>query len=146
MKRFRLMQRVNVEGLYGTVQEALPHLVKNLKERGGRLGRIIVVSPPIYSRFFRGKTAYAVGKVGMSVLVKGLGMDFEREGLVVGGGMAVSAVWPAVVSISFSTFFCCFLLLFSIRSLLLFFPVLLQHPWREETRYEGAYKEDELQG
>ncbi|KAH8673647.1 putative Hydroxysteroid dehydrogenase-like protein 2 [Xylariales sp. PMI_506] len=86
MKRFQLMQRVNIEGLYGTVQEALPHLKKN-----GR-GRIIVVSPPIYSRFFRGKTAYAMGKVGMSVLTKGLAMDFRRQGL---GGMAITSIWPA---------------------------------------------------
>ena len=55
MKRFQLMQRVNPEGLYGTVQAVLPHL----KHHGH--GRIIVVSPPIYSRFFRGKTAYAMG-------------------------------------------------------------------------------------
>ncbi len=60
MKRFQLMQRVNVEGLYGAVQEALPHLKRN-----GASGRIVVVCPPIYSRFFRGKTAYAMGKVGM---------------------------------------------------------------------------------
>ena len=56
-KRFRLMQQVNVEGLYVTVQAALPYFGK-----GGWNGRVVVVSPPIYSRFFRGKTAYAVGK------------------------------------------------------------------------------------
>jgi len=57
MKRFQLMQRVNPEGLYGTIQACLPHWKKN-----GWKARIIVVSPPIYSRFFRGKTAYAMGK------------------------------------------------------------------------------------
>lgn len=57
LKRFRLMQQVNPEGLYATVQAALPHFEKN-----GWRGRIVVVSPPIYSRFFRGKTAYAMGK------------------------------------------------------------------------------------
>lgn len=98
MKRFQLMQQVNVEGLYGAVQAALPHL--RASRRGGR---IVVVSPPIYSRFFRGKTAYAMGKVAMSVLTKGLGMDFERQGLVKqgeagGGGMAITSIWPAVVS------------------------------------------------
>lgn len=95
MKRFQLMQQVNIEGLYGTVQAALPHLKKSHVG-----GRIIVVSPPIYSRFFRGKTAYAMGKVGMSVLTKGLGMDFERQGLVRDGegSMAISSIWPAVVS------------------------------------------------
>jgi NAD(P)-dependent dehydrogenase (short-subunit alcohol dehydrogenase family) len=90
MKRFQLMQRVNVEGLYGTVQAALPHLKREKK------GRIVIVSPPIYSRFFRGKTAYAMGKIGMSVLTKGLAMDFERQGL---GEMAITSIWPAVVSV-----------------------------------------------
>ncbi|KAI8626867.1 NAD(P)-binding protein [Xylariaceae sp. FL1651] len=87
MKRFQLMQKVNPEGLYGAVQASLPHLKKR------RSGRIIVVSPPIYSRFFRGKTAYAMGKVGMSVLTKGLAMDFQRQGLT---DMAITSIWPAV--------------------------------------------------
>jgi NAD(P)-dependent dehydrogenase (short-subunit alcohol dehydrogenase family) len=83
------MQRVNPEGLYSTVQATLPHLPST--------GRIVVVSPPIYSRFFRGKTAYAVGKVGMSVLTKGLAMDFEREGKK---DMAITSIWPAVVCLT----------------------------------------------
>lgn len=58
MKRFMLMQQVNPEGLYASVQAALPHFQKN-----GWKGRIIVVSPPIYSRFFKGKTAYAMGRL-----------------------------------------------------------------------------------
>jgi len=86
-KRFQLMQRVNPEGLYATVQATLPHFKAN-----GWKGRIIVVSPPIYSRFFRGKTAYAMGKVGMSVLTKGLAMDFVREGRK---EMAITSIWPA---------------------------------------------------
>ncbi|KAH8737966.1 hypothetical protein BGZ61DRAFT_502031 [Ilyonectria robusta] len=85
LKRFQLMQRVNPEGLYATVEATLPHMRPS--------GRIIVVSPPIYSRFFRGKTAYAMGKVGMSVLTKGLAMDFEREG---SKDMAITSIWPAV--------------------------------------------------
>ncbi|KAH7402754.1 hypothetical protein BKA66DRAFT_507633 [Pyrenochaeta sp. MPI-SDFR-AT-0127] len=95
MKRFQLMQRVNVEGLYGTVQAALPHF-----EKSEWKGRIIVVSPPIYSRFFRGKTAYAMGKVGMSVLTKGLAMDFEREGKT---KMAITSIWPATAVQSAAT-------------------------------------------
>ncbi|KAL2201427.1 hypothetical protein P885DRAFT_73776 [Corynascus similis CBS 632.67] len=104
MKRFQLMQRVNVEGLYGAVQEALPHLKEEGASgtEGGRRRRIIVVCPPIYSRFFRGKTAYAVGKVGMSVLVKGLGMDFAREG-VMEKGLAIGGLWPAVAIESAAT-------------------------------------------
>ncbi|KAJ5407943.1 hypothetical protein N7509_001826 [Penicillium cosmopolitanum] len=87
LKRFRLMQQINPEGLYATVQAALPHF-----ERNGWKGRIVVVSPPIYSRFFRGKTAYAMGKVGMSVLVKGLAMDFVRQDR---NQMAITSIWPA---------------------------------------------------
>ncbi|OQD69849.1 hypothetical protein PENPOL_c002G08905 [Penicillium polonicum] len=87
LKRFKLMQQVNPEGLYATVQAALPFF-----EKAGWKGRIVVVSPPIYSRFFRGKTAYAMGKVGMSVLVKGLAMDFVRQGR---NEMAVTSIWPA---------------------------------------------------
>lgn len=59
-KRFQLMQKVNPEGLYASVQAALPEFAKNEWR-----GRIIVVSPPIYSRFFRGKTAYAMGMLYM---------------------------------------------------------------------------------
>lgn len=88
MKRFQLMQRVNVEGLYGTIQASLPHFATIQAWKA----RIVVVSPPIYSRFFRGKTAYAMGKVGMSVLTKGLAMDWEREGRT---GMAITSLWPA---------------------------------------------------
>jgi NAD(P)-dependent dehydrogenase (short-subunit alcohol dehydrogenase family) len=87
-KRFRLMQQVNPEGLYGAVQASLPYLCKNGK------GRVIVVSPPVYSRFFRGKTAYAMGKVGMSVLTMGLAMDWLREGR---DDMAITSIWPAAV-------------------------------------------------
>jgi NAD(P)-dependent dehydrogenase (short-subunit alcohol dehydrogenase family) len=96
-KRFQLMQRVNPEGLYATVQAALPQFKKQ-----GWKGRIIVVSPPIYSRFFRGKTAYAMGKVGMSVLTKGLAMDWEREGKK---DMAITSIWPASVCSEFLTLY-----------------------------------------
>ncbi|CAG9947666.1 unnamed protein product [Clonostachys rosea f. rosea IK726] len=88
MKRFKLLRDVNINGLYATIQAAMPHWRQN-----GWKGRIIVVSPPIYSRFFRGKTAYAAIKVGMSVLTKGLAMDWKREGK---SNMAISSIWPAV--------------------------------------------------
>lgn len=35
-----------------------------------------------------------LGKVGMSVLTKGLAMDFVRQGR---GDMAITSIWPAVV-------------------------------------------------
>ncbi|KAK3504730.1 hypothetical protein B0T13DRAFT_443849 [Neurospora crassa] len=112
LKRYQLMQHVNADGLYAAIQFALPYLHESTYG-----GRIVVVCPPIYSRFFRGKTAYAMGKVAMSVLVKGLAMDFERESVVLPKtatgegdgvvtrrkGMAVSGIWPAVAIESAAT-------------------------------------------
>ncbi|KZV97500.1 NAD(P)-binding protein [Exidia glandulosa HHB12029] len=93
VKRFQLMQRVNPEGLYATVHAALPHLPLDG-------GRIIVVSPPIYSRFARGKAGYAIGKIGMSVLTLGLSFDFVREAQAHADGSnipkrAITSIWPA---------------------------------------------------
>ncbi|KAK4650679.1 hypothetical protein QC762_709610 [Podospora pseudocomata] len=103
LKKFLLLQSVNPTGLYITLHHSLPHLKSSPLG-----GRIIVVSPPIYSRFFRGKTAYAIGKVGMSVLVKGLAMDFDREALPLPDknrqkGMAITGIWPAVAIESAAT-------------------------------------------
>ncbi|KAK4508306.1 hypothetical protein PRZ48_002044 [Zasmidium cellare] len=98
-KRFQLMQQVNPQGLYAVVEGVLPEMYKNGGDGKGE-GRIVVISPPIYSRFFKGKTAYAMGKVGMSVLTMGLGVDFEREGRV---GMGVCSLWPAVAIDSAAT-------------------------------------------
>ncbi|KAH0606768.1 uncharacterized protein H6S33_003602 [Morchella sextelata] len=87
LKRFQLLQRINPEGLYKLIQTLLP-----VFESQGWRARVIVVSPPIYSRFFRGKTAYAIGKVGMSVLTKGLAMEWEAQGRT---EMAITSIWPA---------------------------------------------------
>jgi NAD(P)-dependent dehydrogenase (short-subunit alcohol dehydrogenase family) len=112
MSRFQLMQRVNIEGLYGVIQACLPHFQQRSQQQEGdnnnnksgakeqHRGRIIIVSPPIYSRFFRGKTAYAIGKIGMSVLTMGLAMDFSREGKT---DMAVTSIWPATAIQSAAT-------------------------------------------
>ncbi|EMD89724.1 hypothetical protein COCC4DRAFT_185776 [Bipolaris maydis ATCC 48331] len=99
MKRFQLMQRVNVEGAYGVVQACLPHLQQQ-PPTGESKGRIVIISPPIYSRFFRGKTAYAMGKVAMSVLTIGLAMDFSRQAKT---DMAVTSLWPATAIQSAAT-------------------------------------------
>lgn len=56
LKRFQLMQKINPEGLYAVVQEVLK-VWNDGKDNAHR--RIVVVSPPIYSRFVKGKTAYA---------------------------------------------------------------------------------------
>jgi len=82
-KRFDLLHEVNMRGCYHTVQTVLPHF----RKQGS--GRFLLVSPPIYSRFFRGKVAYAITKVGMTVLVHGLAEELK------GTGLAITALWPA---------------------------------------------------
>ncbi|OZJ06697.1 hypothetical protein BZG36_00327 [Bifiguratus adelaidae] len=89
-KRLELMWEVNARGFYAAVQACLPIFERQAK------GRIIAVAPPIYSRFFRQKTAYAMTKVAMSVLVKGLAMDWDDERKDKQHDLAISALWPAV--------------------------------------------------
>jgi NAD(P)-dependent dehydrogenase (short-subunit alcohol dehydrogenase family) len=96
LSRYMLMESVNPNGLYASIQACLPYW-----EKHDWKARIVVICPPIYSRFFRGKTAYAMGKVGMSVLVKGMAMDLQRMGEK-GKDMAIVGLWPAVVCPSYS--------------------------------------------
>ncbi|CCC10546.1 unnamed protein product [Sordaria macrospora k-hell] len=89
LKRYQIMQRVNADGLYAAVQFSLPYLHESTYG-----GRIVVVCPPIYSRFFRGKTAYAMGKTATG----------EGDGVVTRkGGMAITGIWPAVAIESAAT-------------------------------------------
>ncbi|PIB01094.1 hypothetical protein CB0940_00525 [Cercospora beticola] len=97
LKRFQLMQKINPEGLYAVVQEVLK-VWNDGKDNAHR--RIVVVSPPIYSRFVKGKTAYAMGKFGMSTLTMGLAVDFERQGK---SNMAITSIWPAAAIDSAAT-------------------------------------------
>ncbi|KAF2771155.1 NAD(P)-binding protein [Teratosphaeria nubilosa] len=99
LKRYQLMQQVNSEGLYGCVQACLPHFYKSGSDGMGK-GRIVVISPPVYSRFLRGKTAYAMTKWAMSALTMGLAMDWVREGRT---NMAITSLWPAAAIVSAAT-------------------------------------------
>ncbi|KAJ3324233.1 hypothetical protein HDV06_000272 [Boothiomyces sp. JEL0866] len=89
-KKYELMHQVNSRGLYIVVSKALPIFTKQT------FGRFIVVSPPIYSRFFRGKTAYAMTKVSMSVLVMGLAMELPPS-------ISITGIWPATAIQSYVT-------------------------------------------
>jgi len=83
LKRFDLMHSVNMRGAYSAVTEVLPVMHKQ------GYGHIVLCSPPIYSRFFKGKGAYAITKVGMTILTHTLGQELK------GKGIAVNTFWPA---------------------------------------------------
>jgi NAD(P)-dependent dehydrogenase (short-subunit alcohol dehydrogenase family) len=97
VKRYQLMHEVNALGLYATVQAILPHFY----ERGN--GRLIIVSPPIYSRFPRGKAAYAMTKFAMTTLMIGLYHDFRRQNAATGFEGGVCSIWPAASIMSAAT-------------------------------------------
>lgn len=96
-KRYNLMHEINSRGLYVAVQCALPIFTQQ------KHGRILSVSPPIYSRFMRGKTAYAMMKVSASLLTIGLSMDFEKLPEFQDTDIAISSLWPAVPIASAAT-------------------------------------------
>ncbi|XP_050397881.2 hydroxysteroid dehydrogenase-like protein 2 [Patella vulgata] len=82
-KRFELLLDVNLRGAYVMLEEVLAYFTKK------NSGKVIMVSPPIYSRFFKGKTPYSVSKMGVSILVQGLGIELKDT------GVAVTSLWPA---------------------------------------------------
>jgi len=99
IKRYQLMHEVNTLGLYATVQAILPHFYARGK------GRLVIVSPPIYSRFPRGKAAYAMTKFAMTTLMIGLYHDFKRQKVATGFDGGVCSIWPATAIVSAATEF-----------------------------------------
>jgi len=99
VKRYQLMHEVNTLGLYSTVQAILPHFYA----RG--TGRLVIVSPPIYSRFPRGKAAYAMTKFAMTTLMIGLYHDFKRQKVATGFDGVACSIWPATAIVSAATEF-----------------------------------------
>ncbi|KAK3759782.1 hypothetical protein RRG08_041737 [Elysia crispata] len=85
LRSWDLMNQINARGAYCLVDNVLPHMLEK------KHGRLILVAPPIYNRFFKGKTPYAMTKVAATVLVHGLANE------LVGSGVTISALWPATV-------------------------------------------------
>lgn len=83
MKRFDLMNSINVRGTFMMTKYAIPHLKK------AQNPHIINLSPPIElkSQWFNQNTAYTMSKYGMTL--HAFGMAAELKGLV-----GVNALWP----------------------------------------------------
>lgn len=86
MKRFDLMNGVNVRGTYATAQACLPHLLK------AQNPHILTLSPPINlaPRWFANHAAYTMSKYGMSMAMLGLAAEY-------GDRVCVNALWPRTV-------------------------------------------------
>ena len=87
MKRFDLMNQVNVRGAYLCSQACLPHLLQ------AENPHILTFSPPLNlnPRWFQAHTAYTLSKYAMSMMVLGLAAEFRSQ------GVAVNALWPKTV-------------------------------------------------
>ena len=83
MRRFDLMHQVNTRGTFLVCRHALPCLEK------AENPHILMLSPPLdmQEKWFAGRTAYAIAKFGMSLVVLGLAGETR-------GKIGVNALWP----------------------------------------------------
>ena len=87
MKKFDLMNSVNVRGTFLCSQVCLPHLLNSKNPH------ILNNSPPpsLEARWFAPHFAYTLAKMGMSLCVLGMAEEFREEGI------AVNALWPKTI-------------------------------------------------
>jgi citronellol/citronellal dehydrogenase len=84
MKRYDLMQDINVRGSFVVTRACVPHL------RAGTNPHILTLSPPIGLRpeWLGPHIGYTLAKYGMSLLALGWAAEFA------GDGIASNALWP----------------------------------------------------
>ncbi|MGC1464823.1 MAG: NAD(P)-dependent oxidoreductase [Pseudolabrys sp.] len=84
MRRYDLMQQVNVRGTFMVSKYAIPYL-----ERAAN-PHILMLSPPldIAEKWFAPHTAYTMAKFGMSMVALGLAGELHEK------GVAVNTLWP----------------------------------------------------
>jgi citronellol/citronellal dehydrogenase len=84
-KRFDLVIGVNVRGAFFCSQAVLPAMI-----RQGR-GHIVNMSPPLDLALVPGRIAYAISKLGMTVLTHGLSEEVRPF------NVAVNSLWPVTI-------------------------------------------------
>jgi len=87
LKRFDLMQQVNVRGSFACAQACLPHLQRASNPH------ILTLAPPpnLDERWWAPHVGYTLAKMGMSFLTLGLAGELRAQGI------AVNALWPRTV-------------------------------------------------
>jgi citronellol/citronellal dehydrogenase len=87
IKRFDLMQQVNMRGTFLVTQSCLPYL------QDAANPHVLMLSPPpnLDPKWFAPHTAYTIAKYGMSLCVLGMSAEFAARGI------AVNALWPRTV-------------------------------------------------
>jgi len=84
LKRYDLMQDINVRGTFAVSRACIPHL------RGRENPHILTLSPPIDldPRWLGGHVGYTLAKYGMSLVALGLAAELAKDGI------ASNALWP----------------------------------------------------
>ncbi len=84
LKRYDLMQDINVRGAFAVTRACVPHL------RRGRNPHVLTLSPPISlePRWLGPHVGYTLAKYGMSLLALGWAEEFKEAGI------ASNALWP----------------------------------------------------
>ena len=84
VKRFDLIQQINMRGAFLVSRACLPHLRKS------RNPHVLTLSPPLTMRadWFAQHLPYTLSKYGMSMVTFGLAEEFRSE------GVAFNALWP----------------------------------------------------
>jgi citronellol/citronellal dehydrogenase len=84
VKKYDLMQQINVRGAYLMSQACIPHLKQS------EHAHILTLSPSIEmeARWFENHTAYTLSKYGMSMVMFGLAAQLRPYGI------AANALWP----------------------------------------------------
>ena len=84
MKRYDLMQDINVRGSFVLTRACVPHL------RASENAHVLTLSPPISlePKWLGPHVGYTLAKYGMSLLALGWAEEFREEGI------ASNALWP----------------------------------------------------
>jgi citronellol/citronellal dehydrogenase len=85
MKRFDLVMGVNARAAFACCRAVLPAMIQQ------RWGHIVNMSPPLDLGIVPGRVAYAISKLGMTLLTVGLADEVR------GQNVAVNSLWPVTV-------------------------------------------------
>src|SRR5207244_104075 len=84
-KRFDLVMAVNARAAFLCSRAVLPAMIE------GRFGHIVNMSPPLDLAMVPGRIAYAISKLGMTMLTHGLAEEVRAHNI------AVNSLWPVTI-------------------------------------------------
>jgi citronellol/citronellal dehydrogenase len=84
-KRFDLVMGVNARAAFLCCRAVLPTMIEK------RWGHIINMSPPLDASMVPGRIAYAISKLGMTLLSLGLAQEVRQHNI------AVNSLWPVTI-------------------------------------------------